>query len=76
MTAKIESWKKWIKVVLFIFSLGIFGIIFRVMRFIENKNSVTLVVAILLILPPLGQVVALIDAVTELAKDKVVILAD
>lgn len=76
MTAKIESWNKWLKAVLFFFTFGLFGIVFRVMRFVENKNSVTLVVAIISILPPLGQVLALIDVVTELAKDKVAILAD
>ena len=76
MTAKIESWNKWLKAILFLFTLGLFGIVFRVMRFVENKNSVTLVVAIISIIPPLGQVLAIIDTVTEIANNQVSLLAD
>lgn len=74
-TAKIESLPKIAKVLLFFFFGWILSSVYRILRYTETKNSVTLVVGIVGFFF-VGVIVGIIDAVTEGLDNKVTILAD
>ena len=74
-TAKIESLPKIAKVLLFLFFGWILSSLYRVLRYTETKNTVTLVVGIIGFFF-FGLIYGIIDAVTEAIDDKVTILAD
>lgn len=74
-TAKIESLPKIAKVLLFFFFGLILSSVYRILRYTETKNSVTLVVGIVGFFF-VGVIVGIIDAVTEGLDNKVTILAD
>ena len=76
ITAKIESWNKWLKALLFFFTRGLFSVIFRIIRYTETKNVVTLVVSIISLVTGLCLILCLIDTVTEITSNKTSILAD
>ena len=76
ITSKIEGLNKWIKALLFFITGGLFSAVFRIIRFTETKNIVTLVVAIVGLVTFLAPVLGIVDAVTELANEKVTVLAD
>ena len=76
ITAKIEGLNKILKVVLFLLVGGILSPLYRVFRYTETKNIVTLVVAIVSFVIGLSWVLGIVDAITELTSDKVTILAD
>ena len=76
ITAKIEGLNKALKVILFLFFGGILSPLYRIFRYTETKNVVTLVVAIVSFVIGLSWVLGIVDAVTELASEKVTVLAD
>ena len=73
-TEKFESLPKWAKALIFFFGGGLASGIFRILRYLETKNTVTLVVGIVSIF--LFVIFGLIDLITELISNKVTILAD
>lgn len=74
-TSKYDELPKWVKIVLQVFLGSLVGGVYRVVRFVETKNIVTLVVGILNFVG-LGFVFWIIDLVTMITKDKISILAD
>ena len=58
--------------------LGAFvGGIYRIVRFVETKNVVTLVVGILVLVTGVGNFVAwIVDLITEITQNKITVLAD
>lgn len=58
--------------------LGAFvGGIYRIVRFLETKNVVTLVVGILVLVTGVGNFVAwIVDLITEITQNKITVLAD
>jgi hypothetical protein len=74
-TEKLESLPKWAKILIFLFTGGLASGIFRVLRYLETKNVVTLVVGILCFFT-FGFVFGIIDLFTEIMHNKVTILAD
>lgn len=75
ITAQFENLPKLLKFILFLFLGGLLSGIFRVLRFLETKNLVTLIFGIVCFFG-VGFVVGIIDAVTELLGNKVSVLAD
>ncbi len=76
ITAKIEGLNKWVKVIIFLFLGAIFSPLYRVFRYTETKNVVTLVVAIVSFVTGLSLILEIIDIVTEITSNKVTVLAD
>lgn len=57
--------------------LGAFvGGIYRIVRYVETKNMVTLVAGILTLIPPISFVAWIVDLITEITQNKITVLAD
>lgn len=73
-TASYESLPKIVKILLQIFLGALISGLYRIIRFLETKNIVTLVVGILCFCG-LGFVFWVIDLVTEILSNKISVLA-
>ena len=77
LTASYEALPKIVKVLLQIFLGSLIGGIYRILRFLETKNVVTLVVGILVLVTGIGNFVAwIVDLVTEITSNKISVFAD
>ena len=76
-TAKYEALPLWAKIIIQIFIGYLVSGIYRIVRYTETKNVVTLVVGLLVLLTGVGNFVAwIVDLVTEITQNKICILAD
>lgn len=65
------------KILLQIFFGGFIGGVYRILRYLETKNMVTLVVGIIFLVTGIGNFVAWIaDLVTVVTKNRITVLAD
>ena len=76
LTAQYEALPKIAKIILQIFLGGLIGGIYRILRWTETKNTVTLVVGILCLIPPIDFIPWVVDLVTEITNDRITVLAD
>lgn len=77
MTATYEALPKIVKIILQLLLGSLIGGIYRIVRFVETKNVVTLVVGILVLFTGIGNLVAwIVDLVTELVSNRITVLAD
>lgn len=77
LTAQYEALPKIVKVLLQLFLGAVVGGIYRIVRFLETKNIVTLVVGILVLCTGIGNLVAwIVDLITEITSNKITVLAD
>ncbi len=77
LTASYEALPKIVKVLLQLFLGSIIGGIYRIIRFLETKNVVTLVVGILVLVTGIGNFIAwIVDLVTEITSNKISVFAD
>ncbi len=77
ITASYESLPKIVKVLLQLFLGGIIGGIYRIIRFLETKNVVTLVVGLLCTFTGVGNFIAwVVDLITEITQNRICVLAD
>ena len=77
ITASYEALPKIAKIILQIFLGGLIGGIYRILRFLETKNVVTLVVGILVLVTGVGNLIAwIVDLITEITSNKITVLAD
>lgn len=76
ITAQFEELPLWAKIIFLLFFGGLISPIYRILRYVETKNTVTLVVAIVSLVTCLSAVLAIIDIVTEITDNKIKILAD
>lgn len=68
---------KWARIVLLLFVGGIVSPVYRILRYFETKNALTLVVGIVCLVTGLGNfVLQILDIITEITKDQISILAD
>ncbi len=74
MTAAYESLPKIVKILLQLFLGALIGGVYRICRFLETKNIVTLVAGILNFVG-LGFIFWIIDLVTEITGNKITVLA-
>ncbi len=75
-TEMYEELPKWAKILIQIFLGALVGGVYRILRYLETKNVVTLVVGILCLVPPISFIAWLIDLVTEIANNRITVLAD
>ena len=75
VTKQLEGLPKIVKVLAFLFFGEPVSGVYRILRYLETKNTLTLVVGILCFFG-LGLVMGIIDAITELTDNKVTVLAD
>jgi hypothetical protein len=77
ITETYEGLPKILKLILQFFFGGIIGGVYRIVRFFETKNIVTLVVGLLCTFTGLGNVLAwIVDFITELIGNRISVLAD
>ena len=77
LTAAYEALPKIVKIILQLFFGGLIGGIYRIVRFVEKQNIVTLVVGILCLVTGIGNIIAwIVDLVTEITSNKITVLAD
>ena len=76
LTEMYESLPKLAKIVLQIFFGAIIGGIYRIIRYVETRNTVTLVVGILVLITFIGNLIAwIVDLVTEITVGRITVLA-
>lgn len=74
-TEQFENLPLVVKILLLIFLGGLVSGIYRILRYLETKNTTTLIVAILCFVC-IGGIIAIIDIVTELTNGRVTVLAE
>ena len=77
LTAQYEALPKIAKILLQIFFGAFIGGVYRIVRYFETKNIITLVVGILVLVTGVGTFLAwLVDLITEITDNKIKVLAD
>ena len=77
LTEAYESLPKLAKIILQIFFGAFIGGIYRIIRYVETRNIVTLVVGILGLVTFIGNIIAwIVDLVTEITVGRITVLAD
>lgn len=77
ITSTYEKFPKIIKLVLQFFFGWLIGGVYRICKFLEKKNVITLVAGILVLVTGIGNAIAwVVDFVTELLHDKITFFAD
>ena len=77
ITATYDNLPQWVKVLVQIFLGYIVSPVYRILRFLETKNVVTLVVGIVCLVTGIGNfVLQIIDLVTLIVNNKFTVLAD
>ncbi len=77
LTETYESLPKIVKILLQLFLGSVIGGVYRILRFLETKNIVTLVVGILVLVTGVGNFIAwIVDLFTEITKNRITVLAD
>lgn len=75
-TGAYEALPKIAKIIIQIILGAVVGGIYRIVRFVETKNIVTLVAGILTLIPPISFVAWVVDLITEITQNKISVLAD
>ena len=77
ITEMYEELPQIVKILLHICLGYIISGVYRVLRYLETKNTVTLVVGILCLFTGVGNAIAwVVDTITEITKNRVTVLAD
>ena len=76
LTETYDSLPLLLRIILQLIGGVIVGGIYRIARYLETKNIVTLVVGILALVPPINVVFWILDLYTEITKDRITVLAD
>ncbi len=77
ITATYENLPKIVKILLQLFLGGVIGGVYRILRFLETKNVITLVVGILCLCTGVGNFIAwVVDLITEITQNRICVLAD
>ena len=76
LTAAYEALPKIVKIILQLILGAIVGGVYRIVRYFETKNIVTLVVGILVLVPGINFVAWIVDLITEITSNRITVLAD
>jgi hypothetical protein len=77
ITGAYEALPKIVKILLQLFLGAVIGGVYRILRFLETKNLVTLVAGILVLVTGVGNFIAwIVDLYTEITRDRITVLAD
>lgn len=71
-----EALPKIAKIIIQLILGAVVGGIYRIVRYVETKNMVTLVAGILTLIPPISFVAWIVDLITEITQNKITVLAD
>ncbi len=76
ITATYENLPKLVKIILQLFLGGLIAGVYRIIRFVETKNIITLVVGILVLVTGVGNLIAwVVDLITEILYNKITVFA-
>ena len=76
LTETYESLPKIVKIIIQLFLGSVVGGVYRIVRFLETKNVVTLVVGILVLFTGIGNAIAwVVDLITEITSNRITVLA-
>lgn len=76
LTETYESLPKIVKIIIQLFLGSVVGGVYRIIRFTETKNIVTLVVGILVLFTGIGNAIAwVVDLITEIISNRITVLA-
>ena len=76
ITGAYDALPKIAKIIIQIFLGAVVGGIYRILRYLEKKNTTTLVAALLTLIPFVGFLLTIVDIITEITQNKVVYFAD
>lgn len=76
LTKTYEDLPKIVKILLQLILGAIVGGIYRILRYTETKNTTTLIVGVLAIIPPISFIFWVLDLVTEITVNRISVLAD
>ena len=77
MTKAYNNLPKIVKIILQLFFGSLVGGIYRICRFLEKKNVVTLVAGVLCLVTGIGNLIAwIVDLITIITSDRITVLAD
>ena len=76
ITGAYEALPKIAKIIIQIFLGAVVGGIYRILRYLEKKNTTTLVVGILALIPPIDFIFWIIDLYTMITAERISVLAD
>lgn len=76
LTKTYEDLPKIVKIILQLILGAIVGGIYRIIRYTETKNTTTLIVGVLAIIPPISFIFWVLDLVTEITGNRISVLAD
>lgn len=77
LTAAYEALPKILKILIQLILGAVVGGIYRIVRFVETKNIVTLVAGLLCLFTGIGNFIAwIVDLITELLYNKISVFAD
>ena len=76
-TQKYEDLPQWLKIVLQLVLGSVVGGIYRIVRYTETKNEMTLVAGLLVLFTGVGNFVAwIVDLVTVITQNRITVWAD
>lgn len=77
ITEMFENLPLWAKILLLVVAGTIISPVYRILRYLETKNTTTLIVGILCLVTVCGNaILAIIDIITEVTKGRITVLAD
>ena len=77
ITEMFENLPLWAKILLLVVAGTLISPVYRILRYLETKNTTTLIVGILCLVTVCGNaILAIIDIVTEVTKGRITVLAD
>lgn len=77
ITEMFENLPLWAKILLLVVAGTLISPIYRILRYLETKNTITLIVGILCLVTVWGNaILAIIDIITEVTKGRITVLAD
>lgn len=77
ITEMFENLPLWAKILLLVVAGTLISPVYRILRYLETKNTTTLIVGILCLVTVWGNaILAIIDIITEVTKGRITVLAD
>lgn len=77
ITEMFENLPLWAKILLLVVAGTLISPIYRILRYLETKNTTTLIVGILCLVTVWGNaILAIVDIITEVTKGRITVLAD
>ena len=77
ITEMFENLPLWAKILLLVFAGTLISPVYRILRYLETKNTTTLIVGIVCLVTVCGNaILAIVDIITEITKGRITVLAN